>query len=290
MKFNISQFRGYNKDCEVIKVLKAFMEKNKNCTIEEMFLCVNDVRVLPFKMLAFKNEIVSYLKPQYIMQFYKEHLQSDIDGLLNNAIKSEKKYSELVEYKQQEIETLKRRLNLVDFKPYNDLLEHYELLKNQWNKSRVLIVMDSFYDSKHGNRNNFMGTMNSILFQCCERLEFNINDFSELKRLYPNYISNWEYLYRESIVNRNNSAWKSFEHCFNRKPFLLNNKRMYIGIELREFTDRASHIYYRCTGWNDKNEIKFLRFLNGRDGKNSRLTFTNITFTEYFKNKNITVL
>jgi hypothetical protein len=90
--------------------------------------------------------------------------------------------------------------------------------------------------------------------------------------------------YGIAIQNGNRTLWKEIESYLNRKPFIIDNKRCYLGYDFRLETEPLKD--FRCTGWNGKGEIKFV--VSDRNTlKNTLLKFTYAEFKEYFKDKKI---
>ena len=95
---------------------------------------------------------------------------------------------------------------------------------------------------------------------------------------------NTEWHYRIAIENNNNSAWKSIELFLKRKPYLVDSKRVYDGFDFQ----LARNEYYRCTGWNEKGNIKFVLYSEpNNNGRRKLLNFNREQFNEYFKGKKI---
>lgn len=93
---------------------------------------------------------------------------------------------------------------------------------------------------------------------------------------------NTEWHYRIAIENNNNTAWKSIELFLNRKPYLIDGKRCYDCFDFQ----LARNEYYRCTGWNEKGNIKFVLYSEPNGNcKRKQLNFTREQFNEYFKGK-----
>ena len=114
---------------------------------------------------------------------------------------------------------------------------------------------------------------------------FENNDYELLykslrRRIQRHYDTEWHY--RIAIKNNNNTAWKSIELFLNRKPYIIDGKRCYDRFEFQ----LARNEYYRCTGWNEKGNIKFVLYSepNG-NGKRKQLNFTKEQFNEYFEGK-----
>ncbi len=126
-------------------------------------------------------------------------------------------------------------------------------------------------------------------------VEFDIEDFNFIKShfnagyWYSNLI---EMFYRECI-ECNPSAVKSFEHAYQRVPFILNNKRMYVGRRIEEKIElpknRYKRHYYFITSFTD--DHKRIRIKSSSDyeaKKDYKLhTFTKEEFKAFFKDKNI---
>ncbi len=93
-----------------------------------------------------------------------------------------------------------------------------------------------------------------------------------------------EHYYRIAIEYKNNSCWKSLEKLFDRQPFILDGKRIYENetFYTRQIGDWGN---FKCTGWNEKKEIKFVEYRIGWEGEHRRHTFDNKSFKEFIKGK-----
>lgn len=148
----------------------------------------------------------------------------------------------------------------------------------QFREAQIYIT-DRQYDSH----------LHSVLMSIIATQNFEIEDYKELynnlRRQYGYHIDH-EAHYKAAIEHHNNSAWKSIEKYLGRKPYLVDRKRCYQGFEF-QITRKE---YYRCTGWNEKGNIKFI-YTDCPENRFSKPTFKKLLnfnyeqFKDFFKDK-----
>lgn len=305
MNLTINDFEGYNNDCSVILKIKSWIEnKGGNFTAYEL------LETFSKKHYEFEKQVVKYLKPHLIKQFVTDVLKKDIEFLFldledkskileNNykRFKGVENIEELLSYKQKlESEYQSKHYILdkelekyKDFKNFQELLEQNQNLKTGWNykQGTVIQVLNYFFHQSFQSQSYITtnSLMQNVLYNLLSVADFKEDDFSEIMKNFN--FRYWggnsiEGFYASSIINGNNSAWKSIEKALNRTPFILKNKRVYERFSFIVIEDNKQ-IKYRCTGWNDAKKIKFITETDSQ----KRYSFDNKEFKAFFKDKTI---
>lgn len=142
---------------------------------------------------------------------------------------------------------------------------------------RQQYITDRRYDSM----------IHQVLCSLLESKEFKEGEYVELRNVLRkdySYHRDIELHYGIAVLNGNRTLWKQIEAYLNRKPFIIDNKRCYLGYEFRLETEPIKE--FRCTGWNDEGKIKFV-VTDRNTYQKTLLKFTNAEFKEYFKDKKI---
>jgi len=283
MKFTPEHFDGYNEHCQTIKEIKEFIG-DREFTFEELSSKFKIVTVVSF----FK-----YLKEEYQEQFLnesgKEHIKYHFDEI-DDLIRDLKSMKSSAKYEKDKYENLYKVVapyQNADENLIKDLVmfRHQEEVRNA--RSQVINTLRYVFDESYQAQsylttNNVMYRTLSVLLEVAN---FREDDFAEIEKQF-NFeywgLNSREQFYATAIIFRNRSAWKSIEKHLNRKPFLLNGKRIYEGAKWEAHQDNR-RIFYRCTGWNSDGKVKFLTDTSCTTEKQKRYSKTNEEFKDFFK-------
>lgn len=304
MKLTAKDFEGYNENCQLVKKIKIWIqEQGGSFEIKDLI----DEFEEDYKQL--KQDIILYIKSEHLDHFLNEFIFKGDRFFIKELLYTKRKIEEKVEKfgsvktveelleKERQLYFKEKSLNkeiekYQGFSNFQELLQLNQELKKGYNykKGTVLQVLNYFYEqSIDKSYITINHVMDSVLRELCAVASFEENDFTEIIGRFK--FSFWgfrslEYYYRIMIENRNNSAWKSFEKAINRSPFILKNKRMFEGIQI-EVKEENKRTLYRCTGFNEKNKIKFV--IDEKD-KQKRFSFDNKEFKSFFKDKKVEFL
>lgn len=283
MKFKTSDFSGYMETCATIRAIKELV-KDREFSFEEIH------KIFP---VATSDKFIQYLNEDLIKSFL-EHLfgsnyfnkrhdeLNDIAEKLNSKISQydyeKSKYAIRFEHltsDEQNLNILDRNIRLIE-------RWENELSKGEVFRFLEIIFNQSFKSQSYLTTNSVMSSGLSIAL---ETFNFKEDEFSKIMKNFN--FGYWggnsiEYYYAQSISANNNTAWKSIEKAINRKPFILKNKRMYEGKCFTILYDEKWTVF-RCTGWNEKGNIKFVT--DNKNEKQKRFSFDIGEFKAFFKAK-----
>lgn len=275
--YTIYDFSGYNENCSQIKAIIEWAD-NKSFTYSDLKLHFPFVDYSRFVKYLVVNKKERFFE-DFLKTAYYEDLQEakQLIAELKTELKSAKISSDRAEKEKDRLRLFESKENLT-----NELIFLQDWKQKQLDKSKVIDVLEYFFNQSFKPQS--YRTTNSIMYRVLTALievaDFKINDFLEITKKFN--FGYWggnciESFYASSIISNNNSAWKSIEFYLKRTPFIINGKRCY---ESFSFTDKNSRVLYRCTGFNEAGNIKFVYDENG---KQKRLSFTNKAFKDFAK-------
>lgn len=307
MKLKIEDFTGYPETCSTVKAMKLHVSAlpgQQFDPIEFMktFYNVYDLGNQMFKYLndEKKQEFIKYIsmeieKPQFVFGLIKSREEMLEKAKRFGSLEDAEKFNERVEKLERNyqeklgaVERYKKEMILkyADFKDFEELVELKESLKNNYDMAQgtVLQVMNYFW-GKCSNESYLTKNevMRSVFYNLICVGSFDIDDFKKVSEnfLMSYWGGNYEHFYSYAIRSNNSSAWKSFEKWFDREPFILKSKRMYEGIKFKYPCEKENKWkFFRCTGWNDKKEIKFV---TEEEPTQRRFSFTKNEMKAFFK-------
>lgn len=287
MKFTTDDFIDYPLSCNVVQDILEYV-KDREFTFEEL----NEFRPQWVNI----NRFPQYLKPEklkpfieyYSDKFYKQN-HNDLSGLI-------KKLEERISgYKYEENKFKERFQYLINDEENIKVLDKNLFLEKRLEKiltkGNAVTVLEVIFSNSYKSQ-SYLTTNNALqraLYILTEVAIFKEDEFSEIMKNFNfDYwgINIIESFYSNSILAGNNSAWKSIEKALNKKPFILQGKRIYEGKTFQMFIAERIVINLRCTGWNNEGKIKFVYDTLEKDKSvQKQLSFDLKEFKEYFKDK-----
>lgn len=160
-------------------------------------------------------------------------------------------------------------------------------------RSAAIRTLETAYEGESSNSwQKLSDVMYGVLKSCCISVVWHDGDFP-LKGLGgTSHWFNFDTCYKIAVENRNTSCISALEKGYNITPFIAKGNRMYAGREFCaeepvevEGKETRKRYFYKCTGWNEKGELKLMKYKEGRSGSFNSLKFDRKQWLEWLKGK-----
>jgi len=239
-------------------------------------ICVSEVQC------GVLHDIFSFLG-QSVRILIKE--RKEIPYKAQEIIEKHKIASEFVENPQKVLDELK------SLRYWNEEAEKKEI--KLIGKSAAIKTLEAAYCGESSNSwQKLSNVMRGVLNACCISVTWKDGDFPLKDLGSTGYWFDFDTCYRIAIENRNTSCISALEKGYNITPFIAKVNRMYAGrgfcniepVEV-EGKELKKNVWYKCTGWNEKGELKLMKYKAGRAGEFNSLKFDKKAWQEWVKGK-----